>query len=315
MSVFGHYFPNRHNDSAELETLQTDVMRFLAIIALCLAAIFSLVQTVSIAPVKDKLPLVNRDTLSQQIDQLIQRKLALAEELAAMQEQLRKTRESTAEAAKTLQTAGASVNDLRRQLHAVQSELGRSGRRLETMKNATTQQKQTLSALRQQVVTETFRLDQITAKLPRSRPASPPQPPAAATDNARKSTTNTSRGLTLGFASVDALRQLIRRGDVVFYARAGNAFWRLNRVVPAAYRKSPPPRAYYEMVGVTIPPEFVTAFHKVVASGASGNRWGVTLAPAIKRQLDSILAQATDGEIVIRADGQVQAPHSSGVQF
>ena len=32
------------NGDAELEALQTDVMRFIAILGLCLAAIFSLVQ-------------------------------------------------------------------------------------------------------------------------------------------------------------------------------------------------------------------------------------------------------------------------------
>ena len=42
-------------DSSELDALQADVMRFVAVIGLCLAAIFSLLKDVEPAPVKAEL--------------------------------------------------------------------------------------------------------------------------------------------------------------------------------------------------------------------------------------------------------------------
>ena len=43
-------FP-RHNEADTSETLQSDVMRFIAILALCLVAIFALVQSLPLHPV------------------------------------------------------------------------------------------------------------------------------------------------------------------------------------------------------------------------------------------------------------------------
>ncbi len=51
------------NDADDLEALQTDVMRFIAILGLCLAAIFSLVQTAAVerqtAPAQDRKSIVH----------------------------------------------------------------------------------------------------------------------------------------------------------------------------------------------------------------------------------------------------------------
>lgn len=43
-------------DASGVSELQTDVMRFMAILALCLVAIFALVQAIPLAPVADKTP-------------------------------------------------------------------------------------------------------------------------------------------------------------------------------------------------------------------------------------------------------------------
>ena len=309
MSVFTPYGPNRRGDTGELEALQTDVMRFLAIIALCLAAIFSLVQSAAVAPASTTLALVDRDSLTQQIDELLQRKRQLVQEVADLQQRLQLTQKGTEQATAALRNTDRSLERLRQQLAALQDELAQSGRRLQRTRAETATQRRTLSALQQQVPTETYRLRQIEQQIPAPAVENTAPRPAPARSN-----DNTSRGLTLGFASVDALRRLIGSGEVVFYARSGNSFWRLQKLAPPSYGKVKAPRAYYEMLGVTIPPEFIAAFKQTVAGGANRANWGVTLSPAIRRQLERILAQARDGEILIHADGSVEPPPSATFQ-
>lgn len=50
-----HSYPHRHDgDSSAIADLQTDIMRFMAILALCLVAIFALVQSIPLAPGTDE---------------------------------------------------------------------------------------------------------------------------------------------------------------------------------------------------------------------------------------------------------------------
>lgn len=115
-------------------------------------------------------------------------------------------------------------------------------------------------------------------------------------------------GFTLRFESDAALTRLVARNEVGLYAISPGRSLRMS-VNRGAYAFWPAsvPNQYHEMEPGTVPAAVAAALRR---SGAldpePGVQWGVTLPAGMRRQLDTYLAGHSSGALVIEASGNLR---------
>lgn len=78
----------QNSTSSDAETLQTDIMRFFAIICLCLMIVFALVQSLPVSQTENKPRMHDRELLEQQISNLEQKARELNQLLASLKSEI-----------------------------------------------------------------------------------------------------------------------------------------------------------------------------------------------------------------------------------
>lgn len=312
--------------SNDVEMLQTDVMRFFAIMCLCLMAIFALVKALPLAPPADRPTLAEPVDLKAAAASLKKQITALKKKLAGAQSQLnsataaaKQSSAQAARAAKSEKQVVARMLDARQELEKISLSLQKSRddinmRELKLAKIVKDihAKRRVRAELNTQIENETRNLKKLHAALDRAKekldqgrnqqqepqknlPKSPPPP-----EPARK-------GFTLRFASDAALEKLISRGNVNFYALAATKAWqlRLSGGRPA-FMPVKLPRRIYEMETATVPVDYVTVFHRQVAAfGRHTLTWGVTLPPQMSASINHLIKDREGGDLVIMPDGEV----------
>lgn len=250
----------------ELESLQTDVMRFFAILGLCLAAIFSLVNSAvtgapanaplqpapvtaapepsRAAPVHDAVPEPQR-----------QRDMAPAPEPAA--ERL------------------AEVEPVPR----VPAQPGsKAPRKSDAMNPAVTPDP---------TATESDELVSAEPERPAADPAAKPRPPS-------------SPGFTLAFESTEALERLMDADRVTLFALGDRRYWAM---AGGRLQVVEPPSHYYRMDTATVPLAWQRLAATI--SAATDIVWGVSLPPDTSAAITRHTRDAAGGELLILASGEV----------
>jgi hypothetical protein len=318
-----HSSPALSND---VEMLQTDVMRFFAILCLCLMAIFALVKALPMAPPADR-PTIAEPTDLKAETQSLQIQIAtlrkqLAETLTQVQAASTAAEQSAMQvkkAAKDEQKILTRLVNHQRQLKKVtqslnqtRRELKLSGARLAGLVNDIDTKQQIQAGLRSQIKDETQNiakiqatLDQVNQKVKQSRHRNqdPPLKPSEA-DPPKPSAKD---GYILRFASDAALQTLISAGQVYFYAVAGQKAWQLRLTGGRpGYVSTINPAQIYEMETATVPIEYTTAFEQQVAAfGRTGVIWGVTLPAQTMASISRLAKGQNGGDLVIMPDGEV----------
>ena len=319
-------FQGSSNLSTDVEMLQTDVMRFFAILCLCLMAIFALVKALPISPPAD------RPTISEPAD-LKAEAASLQKEVAVLKEKLAKTQSqltaATAAVEKsTAQAAGVAAikQKTMSRLSKARKELATVAESLKKFRNEIKEREVMLativkdiddkrrirSELKDQINSETLNLRKIkeallqfTEKLQQSsqqkqqipnKPTPPPVPPQ-----------HTKKGFTLRFASDKALERLITLEKVNFFALAGKKAWQLklakHRLVYIAVNI---PAQIYEMETATVPANYTAVFSRQVAAfGRDRVTWGVTLPNQTAASINRLIKDREGGDLVIMPDGEV----------
>ena len=311
----------------DAEMLQTDVMRFFAILCLCLMAVFALVKTLPMAP-PDTGPAIVEPADQKTEAKLLQKKItALKEKLDDLQSRVQaatvaaehaseqavkaaKTEEAVrdwvAKAKQELGKASQTLNDSRREIEVREFNLGQI---LEDIAD----KRQVRAGLKTQIENETeslakirVKMEQVQEKLDQDhqsnqeRIKNPPgvTPPPEPVQN----------GFTLRFASDEVLEKLISDGKVNFYAIAGKNAWRLKlsggRLV---YIAAEFPRQIYEMETPTVPIDYAAVFQRQIAAfGRRTLTWGVTLPGRMTASINQMVRSPQGGHLVITANGQVK---------
>lgn len=323
----------RGTAATDTEALQTDVMRFIAIIGLCLTAIFSLMRSIA-EPVENDTNKAENEMLKQQ--------------LSLLQEKTTREQQSIQALEKKLSSGQVRLALVDRQ----ENELRQLRHRLSGLNQALNHKKQDQLRLEQKLVkysAETHSLKhQLTAlqhealSAQHERPPAPSQPKtlaAAATapkelkpvpmelkplprelveSLARKTepvpgkpktapVKPVQQGLVLKFASEQALSELIDRGQVKLLAVAGRQAWQLSpRMQRLEFQKTAMPDKYYEMLSETLPYRYQRAFYSSVKQADSaGTLWAVQIPLSTERQVQKLLQTASAGELIIGANGRV----------
>jgi hypothetical protein len=308
---------------SDTDALQTDVMRFMSIIGLCLMAVFALVQGIPLQePGKPAQPL-QPARLRQEISLQQQQVRKLQAELQALKSSMARTQQRLTTAKEHLQQAAGQAQQAREEREQLASRLESLGRQLERQRQALAdieqdarQKDQHMDELRQRLVNTQRQLDHsrsefetlqhqllqpaATAVIERQAPAAPA---SKAASTAKPATDR--QGFTLRFESDAALDRLVASGSVSLYAMDGEQAWRLSMTTarPVAVQASFP-RWFHEMSAATVPAHYSRSLEDA-APGRATVVWGVQLPAAAKQTIASLMRQRQGGALLIRADGRV----------
>jgi len=303
-----------HSDEAMLET---DIMRFLAIMALCMMVIFSLVQSL---PKTEKpepsVPLETTDAV--QVEQLKHQLGKMTAELQQLKQdaeakkqqiqqqgkqnhfknlvvdlnqQLSSSQQQTQQLDQQLQGLQkdklvdkirwqAKMSELQNKLDQVQQKLQSNTQLLKAISGAKTK-----SVATKKAVVKTPVIDNVE-----------PKPNQAATPKAVKKPAK--KGFSLRFANDAALAQLVQQGRVELWRKSGNSY---QRWLGSRWQNTNAKGQLYQMAAHTVPAQY-----RKQAVGNGQRQWFVALPGGVRTQINTLMKQQAGGELVIDASSKVR---------
>ena len=301
------YTATTGSTGSDTDALQTDVMRFMSILGLCLMAVFALVQSIPGGirpePEQERARLLQADLehLTKQMQSTQRRNTRAQQALSSAQQQLTLVVDQTQQARSDRDRLTSELEVLRRQLAQGHDELA-------GIQQAAEKKALSLRESQRQLSEEQKKLDDISQqasalKMKRARKTSAPvteKRPLPLPGSGKQ-------GFTLRFASAGTLHRLVAAGTVSLYGMAGKQAWRLSLGEGSpAFAADAFPGWFHEMAASTVPPEYVQTLEQSVDRLAQSSVvWGVQLPPATKQGIASLTRGLQGGNLVIGADGQV----------
>jgi hypothetical protein len=307
--------------------LQTDVMRFFAILCLCLMAIFALVKALPMSPPADRPTIAPPPDLRAEAASLEKQIMAHKEKLAGLQarvadatEAIKNAEALAADAAVREQETLARLSRTRAELRAVSQSLQATRNEIETREEVLAGIVKDIAAKRRvreelqaQIEVEKENNQKMQRRLNRAavnlsnaiahqQPSPPKTPPAPSPPPPAR------KGFTLRFASDTALDTLINHGKVQFFAFAGQKAWKLNMADGRrVYSAVQMPAAIYEMETATVPARYIASFSRQVAAFGQGKvTWGVTLPGQTANTVTRLIQNRDGGDLIIMPSGEVK---------
>ena len=252
-------------DSGGAADLQTDIMRFMAILSLCLVAIFALVQSVPIeaqtpteaSPSVEAVPPIDVSPMAEPV----------------IEDVIQHTPQAPV-------TAAASAD---------------KEPETESPVSLTRPKWESTFQLAERITSEPTVEQALASEAAAPTPLAQPTP----------STPPAEEGFTLRFESDTALTRLVATGQVGFYAINSSGAQRMtvsdSRI---SFWEASTPNEFHEMEAATVPQAVVEA-HQRSGTNIGQVSWGVTLPGKLRAQLDSLMQDHRGGALVIQAYGQL----------
>jgi len=299
-------------DAGGAADLQTDIMRFMAILSLCLVAIFALVQSISLEPseaITRPSPLPPPKPINAEPTPIeVPTPPAPAPEKGSdpfSASEMGSDPFSQPEATKAQpQVKEITWRDL----------IPKSTPAAEQNPNESTQAPVTPPA----PPPEPAARELAEAPVPPTTPPAPAPSPEKGSDPISEmgsdpfsETTTTApeqEGFTLRFESDTALTRLVARNEIGLYAITDDKSLRMsvNRGTYSFWPASAP-NQYHEMDPATVPADVITALRRSGSLGLDpAVKWGVTLPSKTQGQLNNYLTEYTGGSLVIEGDGNLR---------
>ncbi len=301
------YYPlgrNADMDAGGAADLQTDIMRFMAILALCLVAIFALVQSISLEPL---------DPVRPPSPPVSPTEPAVPSPAKAVPSQ--EMPQPTA----TPETVTAQPDPAPSEVREItwRDLIPKSTPAAEQSPNESTQAPVTPPA----PPPEPAARELAEAPVPPTTPPAPAPSPEKGSDRISEirsdpfssfsETTTTApeqEGFTLRFESDTALTRLVARNEIGLYAITDDKSLRMsvNRGTYSFWPASAP-NQFHEMDPATVPADVITALRRAGSLGLDpAVKWGVTLPSKTQGQLNNYLTEYTGGSLVIEGDGNLR---------
>ncbi|MDH3647227.1 MAG: hypothetical protein OER80_10670 [Gammaproteobacteria bacterium] len=255
--------------SAELENseLQTDVMRFMAILAFCLVAIFAIVQSIPLEPRQSQTPAVETKRVVE-----IPQPAPIPRPAPAKAKPTPGPKPLTKVAQPQPKTVAKPVRSQRPEPVNLPTPAAAP--------------KPVPREIRAPVVERT------TLAVPTPVPVQT-APPAR-------------QGLSLSFESDAVLRSLVEQQRVSLFAIDGETFYRMSVMGSRIdFASGATPAQYHEMVFETVPVEVAQSFELQHAGRARDVIWGVTLPAGTTLQLQRFVQTNFSGSLIITADAKL----------
>ncbi|MGD8615512.1 MAG: hypothetical protein PVI91_07620 [Gammaproteobacteria bacterium] len=302
---------------SDTDALQTDVMRFMSILGLCLMAVFALVQSLPLHETALARPEPEVQRLQQKIVSQQQRARALETELDRLSAQLRSTQERENGAQRALASARVQLSLIGEQAQQARSDRDRVNAELERLRQQLAQVRNALAGIEQTARDRARSLQETQERLHEQRnklddiarraDALQAERPGPSSD-APPSPASETRGFTLRFASVEALERLVATKRVSLYAMSGKQAWRLRLSAgKPVFASAQPPGWFHEMAASTVPVDYTRTLDTSTGGSApSPVVWGVQLPGATTQQIAALTRSAAGGSLVIGTDGRVR---------
>ena len=271
------YSADPHAGSGGTDELQTDVMRFMAILGFCLMAIFALVQSLPQAASEEP-KVVEEKTDNSRLKQEQQTLIASLEQLHAdLKQQQQKQRRITDEQ------------------KALTTQSQQKQQQLSVLNLKIKQRRKDLSSLDQQL-----------KKKPQIITPIRTQETIAAKDE--------EPGFELRFSSDQALKYLIQNKRIQLYALGSETTWKLTITNgKTVFHVTPSPRRYHEMTPETVPGDVLQAFRqRPVTSAGTQVVWGVELPHPLQEKIQQLMQESSGGLLIIDALGRVKLERRQG---
>jgi hypothetical protein len=296
------------DDDAGMQALETDVMRFMAILAFCLLAVFALVQSVpwspQVAEVAEKpaapaVPAVAGAGPAASAAQKIAAKIPEPNTPPPGENIKRDAPRTFVPAPQMQKESLASLPD---QPDAVPAPVAATGAAEIIRNNATA-----TPALSAGDMTEVA----TASDLP-PLPEVPAEPATQQHRGGEKSSPlpvseDRQQGFTLRFVSDEAMFALIESGSVSLFAYGEKTAWRLATSSGRySFHAAAPPSQIYEMTPTTVPPELRRALRRRANVAVESVSWGVVLPAATRAAIAAAMSDAGGGQLSIQADGLVR---------
>lgn len=298
-------------ESDDVEALQTDIMRFMAILGFCLMVIFAMVQSLPNVVVEHEPELISQDILLEQVKDLeakaktLERELLEAEQIlqdkkqeiqtiinTVMQSQyeLERVKVSVEKEEISLSIARNQIRHQRRVLDKLETQSANLEKIkkdvIERMRNSTINTDDSIQSVTTQepVNVADEKIDQIEETKPVDRSQSQ------------------KKGLSLRFASAEDLQALITQSRVSFYVNKGKQYFRISSSGKVTLESLN--GQFYQMAGYTVPYSLKSiAKRKLTLTDSAA--FGVTLVPQIAEQLSQYVNNYQQGELIINRFGKV----------
>lgn len=283
-------YPQESTDQHQLAALETDIMRFFAIIGFCLMVIFALVQSLSVSSQEKA---VTQERAARQDTRLALKTLqvnnqTLQLENLQLQQQLAQRSESLTQLQSQLQDQWQVLTQREQQLTQAQQTIADMQATRKTVAQALKQEQ----LKQEQIKQEQLKQEQIRQAQARQTPEKP-------------QSTDTATGFSLTFASDAVLQQLVAQKSVQLYAQNESGLW-LQR--DGAFVKDTVPDTLYTMAAETVPLNYRRLF--AASHPASGQsdavQWRVALPADTMAQLQQLLRHYRGGHLEIDAQARVQ---------
>jgi len=296
---------------SDTDALQTDVMRFMSILGLCLMAVFALVQSIPLQEKGRTRPEPELEKLHEAIAFQQERARVLQADLKRLTAQMRTAQERSTSAQQALSSAQQQLTLVVEQTQQARSDRDRLTAELDVLRRRLAQGRGDLVGIQQAARTKTHSLRELQRQLGAQqkklddisqrtsalkRKKQPPPEPGPG-----------KKGFTLRFASNEALHRLVAAGTVSLYGMAGKQAWRLSLSAGSpVFAPGSFPGWFHEMAPSTVPAEYVRTLEKSVNRLTQSSLvWGVQLPPATKQGIASLTRGLQGGSLLIGADGQV----------
>ncbi len=272
-------------DAGGVADLQTDVMRFIAILALCLVAIFALVQSIPLMPADTGSPDQQAETVQAATPEPKIPEPALNEPIPPV-----------------TQTTDPVIVELS----------SRPAKIAEEPLLITRPAPQRIAGKR----TPPKIIEQTVEPQPANEPppATEPQAVGTNTEAVQKAASvplaTQSEGFTLRFETDLALTRMVARNEVGFYAITPDKSLRMN-VNRGSFNFWPAsvPNQFHEMDKGTVPDEVLSALRRAGSVEIADVKWGVTLPKNMRSELDQYLSGFNGGSLIIGGDGSLRLEH------
>lgn len=327
------------SEDSEIDALQTDVMRFMAILGFILSVIFALVQSLPFTPEDPHPKLEHAETLQSDITNLKIHIQSQLEILANIRNQIREWEAYKKKSLSDLKRILDHRTELLADTETIFEKLTKSQNQVTTTEHQLKTQKKSLRTLRLSIERERQKLQQLQNDIARVRKnvLKVQQQQKIALENAKTARlevlkTQKSKqpkrekrqiakpvlppkrvGFVLKFESDEAFKQLLAADRVKFYVFIGDKAWRIKLSGKIAnYITEAKPKRYHEMDQATVPKLFITGFKKVVAAyGRHSHIWGVILPASLSQQIQTKIKNKRGGDLIISGTGRVRLENSN----
>jgi hypothetical protein len=310
------------NTGSDTDALQTDVMRFMSILGLCLMAVFALVQsiplqeTVVIQAESEQEELHTAIAIQQErarvlqadLDRLIAKTQSAQAQKTLAQQALSTAQQQLTRVVDQVEQTRSAQEHLKTELDVLRHQLAEGRDKLAGIEQAARNKAQSLHALQQHLREQQKKLDDISKRASTLKKKRTPIPHTPVTEKHPSPVpAPVKKGFTLRFASDEALERQVAAGTVSLYAMAEKQAWRLSLSHGRpAFAHDTFPGWFHEMASSTVPIQYIRTLGTSMDRPAQSSIvWGVQLSPVTKKAIASLTRGRQGGSLVIAADGQV----------